>query len=391
MVLAGIILLALVLHLYKLGNGKGYDEGFTYRNSAYPLKQIIPNLWPDHSPLYFFFSHFTLKLINYSHDLALQRLPSALIGVLIIPALYLLARRTLGNKPALVAAFLAAIAPNLLQLTREFRMYGLFVLLSILSAYFLLEGLNSNKLWGWGGFVLLSVLNLYNHYNALIATFGLGLFGTAWLMTNFGVIFGNSRLVVEKRNWLGSFRKNEFGPKLTLKQTWWRTLGLAVSSGLIFGLYLPWFPHLLNLLHAPGFGPNIDWNKPTNINNFYKYASNSGFGFNLGFWLTLPLAALGSVWLLIKRFYYGLFCLCCFWIMFLVLNSMPGHDNFIDIGRYYSFVTPIYLMLIAQGLAVTTWLGRAIYHSWNSRARLVKDKWQLITYFPAVLVVGLLV
>jgi hypothetical protein len=350
-----------ILHLYDLKHGLGYDEDFSYFNSIYPFRQIIPHLWPDHSPLFFFVAHVTLKLFNNTHDLGLQRLPFALLGVALVPLIYGLTQLVTANKKVgLYTAALLAFAPGLLQLTREFRMYTLMLLFSMLATAFLLRALQRNKWLDWVAFILSCSANLYNHYNALIATFGLGVFALSWLIIKLLINWRDTKTKIDSRQKLAWLNTDAFEPDLTTKQVLWRGLALMLSSLAIGLIYGPWFPHFLQLTQAAGFGPNISWVKPTKADNFYKYVSNSGFGPDLGFWLSLTLASLGTGWLLLKRFYYGLFCLCNFWLMFILLNNLPGHDNFIDIARYYCFVVPAFFIAMGQGMAVVVGLVRLV-------------------------------
>jgi len=48
-----VTFLALALRLFRLDTPLGYDEIWQYQASSYPLHQIIPNIWLDHSPLFF--------------------------------------------------------------------------------------------------------------------------------------------------------------------------------------------------------------------------------------------------------------------------------------------------------------------------------------------------
>jgi uncharacterized membrane protein len=239
-VLSLIIGGAAILHLYDLKHGLGYDEDFSYFNSVYPFKQIIPHLWPDHSPLFFFVAHITLKLFNNTHDLGLQRLPFALLGVALVPLIYRLAQLVTANKKVgLYTAALVAFAPGLLQLTREFRMYTLMLLFSMLATTFLLRALQNNKWLDWVAFVLCCSANLYNHYNALIATFGLGVFALSWLVIKLLVNWRNSKTKISLNRKLTWLNTTTFEPNLATKQILWRGLALTLSSLVIGLIYWP--------------------------------------------------------------------------------------------------------------------------------------------------------
>lgn len=131
------VIVGFLLRYYGLGKSfLDVDEVWQYQSSSYNFSQIIPNLWPDHSPLFFFLSHFLLKL-HQTRDETYLRFPAMLFGVLFIPAMYLLAKSLFNRTTALVAAVLATFWPVLIQYSQEYRMYTLVALLCTLSAYFL--------------------------------------------------------------------------------------------------------------------------------------------------------------------------------------------------------------------------------------------------------------
>ncbi len=82
-----------------------------------------------HPPLYYALLHGWTALLG-TGPTAL-RLLSVVIGVLTIPLLYLVARRLLATRAALLATFLLTINPLHVYYSQEVRMYGLVALLSV--------------------------------------------------------------------------------------------------------------------------------------------------------------------------------------------------------------------------------------------------------------------
>lgn len=390
-VLTLLTLLAAVLRLYKLdvpSFEKGNDEGWTVINSSYPLAQIVPHLWPDHTPLYFFFSHFYLDLTSHTHDKVILRLPAVLAGTLIIPVTYGLAREILTKKAiALVAAFGAAIVPLLVDLSRYFRMYALFALLSVAAAYFLLRALRTNQKLDWAGFVVMSALNLYTHYDSVLALIlPLG-FAVVWFVLNLAANFDFSR-VKNTPTWLVRLCKAATPLRFATKSLWLRSLALLISLAAIGLLYLPWLSHFLYFSSASGYGVDRGFYKVTlDWKTLYSFVSQTTFGEGLGFYIGLPLSLVGLGWLFYKRFFYGLFCFCYYWGMLLVILNAPktSSSNLLVSPRYYCFITPIYLIMLAQGLDVLTFWLKTLWQPLKFNKRF---GWAALA--PAILLLALI-
>jgi 4-amino-4-deoxy-L-arabinose transferase-like glycosyltransferase len=129
-----IILLACGLRLYAIDRQDIWgDEAFSIWLSGQSLPQVVAGGADTHPPLYPFLLHVWLRLAG-SSSLA-TRFLSAMIGILTVPAVYILGRRALGQGVGRLAALLAAVSPVLIYYAQETRMYGLVTLLSALSVY----------------------------------------------------------------------------------------------------------------------------------------------------------------------------------------------------------------------------------------------------------------
>ena len=82
-----------------------------------------------HPPLYYALLHGWAALLG-TGPTAL-RLFSVAVGILTIPLLYLVARRMLSARAALLATLLLTISPLHVYYSQEVRMYGLVALLSV--------------------------------------------------------------------------------------------------------------------------------------------------------------------------------------------------------------------------------------------------------------------
>jgi 4-amino-4-deoxy-L-arabinose transferase-like glycosyltransferase len=69
------------------------------------------------------------------------RLPSVIFGLLTVIAVYVMGRAWYSNAAGLTAAFLVAVMPNAIALSREVRMYAAFQLLYLLAIFLFMRGL----------------------------------------------------------------------------------------------------------------------------------------------------------------------------------------------------------------------------------------------------------
>ena len=131
--------MAAVLRLFRLGHQSLWiDEMETWwaADVGHPLalRDLLDNV---HGPLYCAAVHLSTRLAG-DHEWSM-RLPSAIAGVLAVPAFAALARRWLGARAVAPAAWLAAGSPFLVWYAQEARNYAWLVLFVCLSTTALLE------------------------------------------------------------------------------------------------------------------------------------------------------------------------------------------------------------------------------------------------------------
>ncbi len=126
-----LILFGLALRLARLAfQPLWWDEGYSVWFATHPLAQMAALTAQDiHPPFYYALLHGWAAPLGTSPTAL--RLLSVVVGVLTIPLLFLVARRMLSARAALLAAFLLTINPLHIYYSQEVRMYGLVALLSV--------------------------------------------------------------------------------------------------------------------------------------------------------------------------------------------------------------------------------------------------------------------
>ncbi|MDQ6744440.1 MAG: glycosyltransferase family 39 protein [Actinomycetota bacterium] len=160
--------------LWQLGSSSLYvDEVQSVEVSIQPLAHFlhllaITEITP---PGYFLLLHEWVLRLGSPHLDWVYRLPSATAGILLVPAIYWLALRTLGRRaPALFAAGLGAISPFLLDYSQRAQGYVFVALGATVAVAAALQAENGNARNRWLAVSLsASLLALLIHYLAVLA------------------------------------------------------------------------------------------------------------------------------------------------------------------------------------------------------------------------------
>lgn len=171
----GLILLiaaALLLRLLRLAwQPLWWDEGYSIYFATEPVSRMFWLTAHDiHPPLYYSLLHGWLLLFQSAQP-AIARLFSVAVGLLALPALAWLARTLFPTRRRLplLAVVLLACSPFHLFYSQEIRMYGLAMLLSIVSTAFFWQLIGTAeqktfKFGPWLGYILSAALALYTLY-----------------------------------------------------------------------------------------------------------------------------------------------------------------------------------------------------------------------------------
>jgi mannosyltransferase len=224
-----LVLLAFALRVHRLEvQSLWYDEAVTAQVASRGVAELTRWTADDIQPPLYYYVEAAWTRLQGRGEWAL-RFPSVVAGVLIVPALWALARRLFGRGrdghfASLAAAALATISPLYVYFSQEARMYAQLTLLGVLAGYALLRAMaaqqtRSEIIW-WAGFVLGSAAMLYTHYFGVFLLMAYGL----WFLLAWAPEAARART----------------------RGRAWRHLGFAVGSALAVGvLYLPWLPSML--------------------------------------------------------------------------------------------------------------------------------------------------
>lgn len=173
-ILLGITILGALLRFYHLDfESLWYDELASWQQSS---KSTVGEVFEGmrrnvHPPGWTIFLYFVQNLLGDS-EFAL-RLPSAIVGVLSIPALYMLGKHLFDSKVGLIAALFLATMWAPISYSQESRAYALLIFLSIVTLYLLLliiERMSKGHMY-WP-IALLYILTCsamsYLHYSGLL-------------------------------------------------------------------------------------------------------------------------------------------------------------------------------------------------------------------------------
>jgi hypothetical protein len=136
LILGGITLVGFILRVLVINHPIAYDEAYTFINFA---SRSFKHILADYSaPNNHIFHTILVGLVYrvFGGQPWAVRLPAFLAGVLIVPAMYLAARRFFSRSQALAAAVLIAVTPLFIDYSVNGRGYTIVVLLALLLANF---------------------------------------------------------------------------------------------------------------------------------------------------------------------------------------------------------------------------------------------------------------
>lgn len=243
-----------------------YDESFTGIAVKESFSEMIKMIINDvHPPLYYI----ALKIFSsfFDYNVFGIRLFSAIFGVLSVWAVYLVTKELFNRKAALWASIIVTVSPFAIQYSQEARMYSMLVFLILISAYFFLKGLRTEKrkyFVFWGVFMGFSMLT---HYMGIIfsATYFIAYLFWAYFQ---GIGRYDGKKLKEKITLLV---KNIFPKKNVI-------LGYLVAL-LVF---LPWIGEFRHHLVDVDVKGNLTWVKPASFGDIITTTQMFLFGTPLG-------------------------------------------------------------------------------------------------------------
>lgn len=149
-----ILTLGFLLRLINLNQSLWLDEAITAKVvQKFGFLDIITKFSPNdfHPPLYYLFLKVWTNFFGYS-EISL-RLPSVIFSLITVVFVYLIAKKFISKKAALLSAFFLTINPLFVYYSQEARMYSMVTMLVAGAMYFFLTKRN----YGYYLFIVLSI------------------------------------------------------------------------------------------------------------------------------------------------------------------------------------------------------------------------------------------
>ena len=206
-----------------LRGGLWRDEGLFLSITELPSWGAMFNflrVHESHPPL--FYAVMRLWIAAFGDTDTRSVILPVIFGVVLIPAIYYVGKSLFSQRIGVLAAGFAALSPALTEFSAVVRPYSLLPLLTLLSTYTLIRGLQRGGVRMWALHALSTVALLYTHNWAWLVAFG------EWV----------SALLV-----LSSTRTR---PSSTRSKEW-------IATQVVIGIaYLPWVSTLVSQTHHAG-------------------------------------------------------------------------------------------------------------------------------------------
>jgi len=324
-----ILVLAAALRLWHLGaKPLWFDETWSVFIARQRLEEIprLLRLYDHLPPLHYLILNIWIALFSTAE--AAVRLPSVLAGIGAVGVTFLLADRVAGRRVAFLASVLLAISPFQIAAAQEARTYSFVTLFGLGAAYGVWRAVEDGKWRYWLLYAGCLLLALYTHHFSFL------------LVPAFGVFVLSGR---------------------ETRRAWWRWLAWTAGAGV---LYLPWLPALLAQLVSartwPEIRPAFDAYFLTDLFGLFSFG---GQLFGLGSYYrrgALPLEYRPAVLLpflfLVIAGIWGLrdrrarAFLLTYWAIPIVIAATISVQWHLFFERYFSFVLPPFVILMAAGI-----------------------------------------
>lgn len=308
--LAAIILLALLLRVYTLGDESLWlDEVFSVNSANKSITSIIEHesSWTAVSPpFYYIILHFWMKLFGYSEFSI--RFPSVIFGVASIYVIYRVGKLIYSEEVGIICAFLLSISFFHIRYSQEARFYALLTFLILLSNFYFVRLLKEKNIKDACIYIVITTAMTYTHF------FGL-----------FYIMFQNIYYFL-------AHRKN---------MKFW-----IVIQGTILLLFAIWIPVLVK--QTTKVGDDSWWiPRPTYITLFNTFKSFAGSDINL--YLFVILGIIGIIFIYKEEFNDRIFLLL--WLFIPIVTSLSiSLIRPIYVDRYLIGSLPAIVLLISKGI-----------------------------------------
>lgn len=280
------------------------------------------------------------------------RLPSALAAVASVIVTFIFARGLFGVRTGFLAALLLAVAPFHVWYAQDGRGYAALSFYALLSLFFFWRLLHRPTIGTGLGFLTATILSLYNH-----------LFGIFPIVVEL-VVFG----VWAPLAWLRAFRNPDpHSHSRVLRVVMWILATTAVALVASAPLHAGVTSYLVQggpgEVEAAPFVPTAQFIEDL----FGRLTAGTG----PTFWVVITLFVLGTFGAAHRRNWFPLLALA--WLAIPVIALWIAQPRHIFIPRYFLFMQPVLLIVVAHGIVVGSGIGGSLFAS--LRGRSPADLW----------------
>jgi len=322
-----ILWLAFALRLYRLDAQELWgDESVSVGARRLSVAQVLLGKTDVHPPLYFFTLREAMLLAGVS--VFSIRSVSTFCGVLIVPLVYRIGKRTLSETVGKLSALIAAVSALQVFYSQEARMYTMATAWSAASLWCTIEILrrpHPGRGW-WVTFIITALLGMYTHYFVAFVTIAEGL-ALLWAARH------NRRLLARLAIATVAIAAL-YAPWISIQRQYassqayarWDVLTPAVLAEIVRQTLTSWSVVVYNVRPTQSF-PSADW----------------------GAVIAVALALVGAIAAVRSRRIEAMLLPPCV-ILVLVLGWAVNPILPVFQDRYLMIGTPAYLVLIGAGL-----------------------------------------
>lgn len=151
-----ILIAGFILRMVLINQSFWLDEAISALTALKPFPAQFTEIYNDFQPpLYYILLHFWMK-IGFSQEWFL-RFPSVIFGLLTVGVVYKFTKELLGEKEALIAAFMLSLSQFHVYYSQELRMYSLLCFLTLLSTWLFYRS-------KWILYTLVNIVGMYTSY-----------------------------------------------------------------------------------------------------------------------------------------------------------------------------------------------------------------------------------
>jgi 4-amino-4-deoxy-L-arabinose transferase-like glycosyltransferase len=356
-----ITMLGFAVRVINLGGDSlWFDEILTSNAARRPIESILADRAPDRPPGYYALEHYAAQW--WGVDEFGVRLTSALAGTLAIPLAYVTGGLIAKRRVGLWVALLLAVSPFHLRYSQEARGYAIQTMFALAALACILLALRRRQWRWWIGFGMMSSLNLYNLFGALLVIGSQAAFVLALTLVQ-----------ALRRVW-------------TRREIRFALSGLLLAGALAVLLYAPYMGSALQGVQA-NLGPDA--------------RQSSWYGVPLADWISSALqsfsyensvvaivmgvvALSGLIATIVRRNVAAVLWLIIGSLSPLLVITFIGVSR-APLAKYVLFVLPVFLLAVAIGLEeIVEWITARVRRPLMRYAPLAVGLCLVLVSLPAI-------